>query len=83
MESNTDRQRRILMHNIQMVQPPLPCKKFTLGTIDLGLLGDPYICAVNSKNQTQWLLMPECLKYQVERKLLINMEAQKKYIMPK
>ena len=77
-----DARRRILMHNIRMVQPPLPCKKFTLGTIDFGLLGDPYICGVSKKNEIQWLLMPECLKYQIERRLLLNTEAHK-YIMPK
>jgi hypothetical protein len=42
--------------------PPRDASDADLGTIDLGVLGDAYICGLSSTNKRRWVLLPSCLQ---------------------
>jgi hypothetical protein len=42
--------------------PPRLASEADLGTIDVGLLGDTYICGLSSKLKHTWVLLPSCLQ---------------------
>ena len=42
--------------------PPRNASDAHLGTIDLGVLGDAYICGLSSTNKRRWVLLPSCLQ---------------------
>ncbi len=42
--------------------PPREVEKVDLGTVDLGVLGDAYICGLNPHRKRVWMLLPSCLQ---------------------
>ena len=42
--------------------PPRLASEAILGSIDIGILGDAYICALNTKLKHTWVLLPSCLQ---------------------
>jgi hypothetical protein len=42
--------------------PPRLASEADLGSIDIGILGDAYICALNSTLKHTWVLLPSCLQ---------------------
>ncbi len=42
--------------------PPIEAKQAGLGALDLGLLGDAYICCLTFSGEKTWMLVPSCLQ---------------------
>ena len=42
--------------------PPREAQDADLGSIDLGVLGDAYICGLWNSNRKKWMLLPSCLQ---------------------
>ena len=42
--------------------PPRSAQDADLGSIDLGVLGDAYICGLGNTNNKKWMLLPSCLQ---------------------
>jgi hypothetical protein len=42
--------------------PPRDASEADLGEVDIGVLGDAYICGLGSSHKHKWVLLPSCLQ---------------------
>ncbi len=57
-----------------LFSPPRPIDKIALGSLDLGVLGDVYICGLNSHRRRVWVLLPSCLQRFAYKKIFSDNE---------